>query len=521
MIPIGRRRSLAANPWDLASLAIALLPATFVIAMFSSSPLAPPGADAAHHATFARNIIESQWAYVPYSQFPSGGLPYEYPSLFDLSVALLVAGSGADLLATMETFVVALSVLSPLVMWRFLRRFFGGGPRDAFVGVAFVSLNWFVILKTMRDGSYGELMAAGVLLPLWLSFLWDRRDILAGGTLFAIVLTHNLTALLAFGCFAALLVDQALQRRWTRVRRIILAHTGVLVITGILVWPVYASYLLPVATGVAGGFPLIDLPSYIIIVTPVLFALGVLGIILLARVERWRFVALWTGAYAVLSRTSFASERIVREMGVPLAIGAAGLALWLMNHLRRDRGARLRPAAVALAVVVSLSTANGVAWLAVNSDPVTLQYIEPHQFAAYRWLAAHSNQSEAVLALASVDPYLPVFAPNDVFAVVNLRQGETLSIPDRELNIALVAALMNSSDATSKAVFSAHGIRWIVLSTPFLAPRWLAPEDVPFSRQAWNLTLEADPAYVLRHMETGPRGATRIIQIMPSGGSGP
>src|SRR5438309_11760908 len=106
MTTSGRRRWGSPNPWHLASLAASLIPAAFVIAMFSASVLVPPGGDPAHHATFARNILESQRAYVPYSQFPSGGLPYEYPSLFDLSVALLVAGTGASLLSAMEVLVV-------------------------------------------------------------------------------------------------------------------------------------------------------------------------------------------------------------------------------------------------------------------------------------------------------------------------------------------------------------------------------------------------------------------------------
>ncbi len=467
---ISRRRGwLPKNPWVLASLVLALVPAAFTIAMFS---------------------------------------------------ALLVAGSGADLLAVMQVFVVALAILSPLVMWRFLRRFFGGGPRDGFIAVALFSLNWFILLKTLRDGSYGEILAAGVLLPLWLSFLWDRREILAAGTLFGIVLAHNLTALLAFGCFAALLVDLILRRKWTRVRRIFLSHAVVLAITAALVWPVYASYFFPVTTGVAGGFPPIDPITYVVILTPILFVLGALGAGLLARVPRGRFVVLWITAYVVTSRTSFASERIARELGVPFAVGTAGFVLWLSRRVRQDGRGRTRPwAGATLAAVVVLAATNGVLLLAANSDPVTLEYVEPYQLAAYRWLAANSNDSEAVLGLAAGDPYLYYFVSNDVFQVVNLEQAQRLSAPDRDLNGALVAALMNYTNASSRLVFSAHGIRWIVLSTPFLPPRWLAPEDGPFIAQAWNLTLESDPGYVLRHVEMAPGGTTRILQIVTVGGA--
>src|SRR5207237_7887372 len=115
--------------------------------------------------TFAKDILESQRAFVAYSQFPAGGPMFEYPSLFDLSVALLVAGSGADLLSILEVYVVVLAVLSPLVMLRFLRRFFGGGARGAFIAVAFVALNWFVLVKAVMVGSYGELRAVGLRSP--------------------------------------------------------------------------------------------------------------------------------------------------------------------------------------------------------------------------------------------------------------------------------------------------------------------------------------------------------------------
>src|SRR5207249_10632528 len=121
------------NPCDPSSLAAAAVPALFIAAMFLTSPIVPPGADSAHHATFAKDILESQRAFVAYSQFPAGGPMFEYPSLFDLSVALLVAGSGADLLLIVVVYVVFLAALSPLVMSRFSRRFFAGGPRGAVI----------------------------------------------------------------------------------------------------------------------------------------------------------------------------------------------------------------------------------------------------------------------------------------------------------------------------------------------------------------------------------------------------
>jgi len=237
-----------------------------------------------------------------------------------------------------------------------------------------------------------------------------------------------------------------------------------------------------------------------------------------------RFVALWIAAYLVLSRTSFASERIARELSVPFAVGAAGLALWAMRFLlrrydRKDGQKMAVWAAATLAAVVSLTAANGIVSLATNSDPVTLEYIEPYQLAAYHWLEAHSNRSEAVLVLASADPFLSVFVPNDVFPIVNIQQAQRLSVPDRDLDIALVSALMNYTNASSRTVFAAHGIRWIVLSTPFFPPRWLAPDEVPFVRQAWNLTLDSDPAYRLPHSEVTPSGATRIFQIVAVGGT--
>jgi uncharacterized membrane protein YhdT len=508
-----------ANPWDLASLGASIVPAVFVIAMFLASPIAPPGADSAHHATFARNILESQYAFVPYSQFPSGGMGFEYPSLFDLSVALLVAGTGADLLGTMEALVVVLTLLSPLVTWRFLRRFFVGGSKDAFVAVALVSLNWFVLAKTVRDGSYGELLAAGVILPLWLSFMWDRRDLLAAGSLFAIVIAHNLTALLAFGTFLGFLVYFGLERKWGRIRRILAAHAAVVGLTALLVWPVYASYLLPVAGGTAGGFPVIDPFTYAVIVTPILFVFGIGGISVMIRDPRWRFMGLWLAAYAILSRTSFASERIAREMSIPLAVGTAGLVLRLVKDYDKRRSAG-RPSwrVVPLVAVVLLATTNGLLLLGLNTDPNTLRYLEPYQVEAYRWLADHSNSSKGALALASLDPFLSVFISNDVFPIVNPRQAETLSRPDRDLNAALVRALLNYSDPAYREVFASNGIEWIVLSSPFSSPVWLAPEDIPFIEQAWNLTLDSDPGYVLRHSVFYPTGSTRVFQIMPVGG---
>ena len=510
------------NPWDLASLAAAAVPALFIAAMFLTSPIVPPGADSAHHATFAKDILESQRAFVAYSQFPAGGPMFEYPSLFDLSVALLVAGSGADLLLIVEVYVVILAVLSPIVMWRFLRRFFGGGPRDAFIAVAFVALNWFVLAKTVRDGSYGELLAAGVMFPLWLSFLWDRRDLLAAGTLFAIVLTHNLTALLAFGTFVALLLYYALERQWTRIRRTVITHGAILGITAIILWPVYASYLFPVTSGIAGGFPVIDLFSYTVIISPVLFVIGGLGLGLVVRRSPGQFAGLWAAAYAALSRTSFASERIAREMSIPFAVGAAGLVIGLVGADRTGRIARRGRRVLPLAVVVVLTAANGLWGLASNTDPAALHYLEPYQLEAYRWLSSHSNSSEAVLALASVDPFLSVFVPNDVFPVVNLHQADRLSKPDRDMDIALVQALFNYTDTGLRGVFSANRIHWVVLSSPFPSPTWIAPEDIPFIQQAWDLRLDSDPGFMLRYSVTDVHGsAIRVFEIISSGGAGP
>ena len=500
--------------WDLAALAVCMIPAVFVAAMFLQVPGEPVGGDPATHAVIIREMLRSDQAYARYSQFPAGGLEAEYPALFDLIVALIVAATQVDIFTAMNATVVALSFLSPLCYWRFFRVFFPGRPQEAFVATLIVSVSWFELMKTVRDGSYGELLGAGVLLPLWLSFLWEKRVLLAGTTLFALVLTHNLSALLALGIFIAYLITEAAQKNWMSAKRAIAGHALVLVAMTPFAWSVYLSYVAAIASGTGGGFAVLGFESYPDLLTPFLLAFGIIAAISLARHPRERFFSLWTASYFALAQSNFGSERIVRNLSFPLAACLAVFTMILVPRIRHSlpqaRGAL--PAIVLSAIVVT-ATVNGLQQLATQSDPAIERYLQPHQLFAYEWLNSQPAPLGGILSIDAGDVYLPAFVASDVYGIYSQRWARTFSLPDRVLNEELRNALMTFNLSSSVQVFKAWGIRWIVLSTLPPPPVFVAPTERELILAAWALPLTDSPGYTLAHVQVSSVGVTRIIEI--------
>jgi hypothetical protein len=500
--------------WDLGAFAISFVPVAFVASMFLSSPIVPPGGDPAHHAYLVQQMLANQQAVAQYSQFPSNGATFEYPSLFDLATALVVVTTGLGVFAAMETLVTVLSFLSPLCYWRFFYRFLNGSSRDAFLACAMISLGWFAFLRTVRDGSYGEVLGAGVLLPLWVGFLWGERRILAPATFFAILITHNLSAAMAGAVLIAYVVTFALMRNRSRVLHAIDGHALMFLVTLIPFWSVYASYVLPIATGASGGYSVFGIGAYPDLLTWFLLGLGLLGAIVAARVPRDRFATIWVGLFLILSQTSFAAERFLRETAFPLAFGATLLAIRVEDQLRKSRrsdGPRL--ATVFLVGFMVAAALNGLPQLSANADPKAEYYLQPHQLQAYEWLENRTALGQAVLSVYAADPYLAPFVPVAVYGIVSLNYSSSLSSPDRALNAQLLTALFNFSSSGSLATFRTFGIRWILVSTPAPKPIFTLPSELSLIRQALFLPFTLSGNYTIAGTWFSSVGFTRIVEV--------
>ncbi len=502
-------------PFLFATIALALLPASFVAWMFVSAPsFAPPGTDPGHHAYLAQHMLDTQRAFALYSQFPANGANFEYPALFDLATALVMVLTGASAFVAMESLVTVMAFVSVLCYSRFFRLFLNGSSREALVATAILALSWFVFLRTIRDGAYGELLGGGILLPLWLTFLWGERWILAPATFFVILITHNLSAAIAGAGFLAYLITAALMRNRGLIVRVTGGHVAMVLVTLVPFWSLYASYVSPVAGGTAGIFPVFGIESYPDLLSPFLLFAGIVGGIRVSTSPRSRFVTIWIVLLFVLALSSFSSERILRELSFPLAFATALLALRLEKWVR-SQGLR-RPETIAAAIVATviiLAAVNGLPRLAANSDPSAQYYLQPHQILAYTWLASRTGAGEAVLTIYVADPYLAPTVSASVYGIVSTNYSSTLSRSDHTLNDLLKGTLFNFSLPSSLATFRSYGFRWIVLSTPAPDPIWTLPSEVPLIRDALRLSFTSSPAYRDAGTWVSSTGYTRIVEI--------
>ena len=314
----------------------------------------PVGTDAAVHLTMITKILHGEQHL-----FVDG-----YPQGFHYLVAGLVRLTGLSPVS-MVVGLMPLLALASVAAIGYLAWVVAGG-RAALITVLLSLTVTVYPLSGFLDGTYPNLLAGALLAPLCLAFFLQslRRETtpqLLGFLMIglAIIVTHHLTAawlscLMALFFMILAIRDIVINRQPARSffgRKIVWLSGGLLILTGLIYWPILIGPLL--ARRVVGGSLASVFGSYLShplgfgqyreFIGDIPWALGGIGLAWLVagrspvgKYERLLLV-LWTLFLFLLSRSSWVGlpSRFARELALPLLLISA---IWLAEISRQITG---------------------------------------------------------------------------------------------------------------------------------------------------------------------------------------
>lgn len=472
-------------------MAVSVVPIWYICnLLFHSSALI--GADPANHVAWIRQIVESKDLLIPLSQFyfDDPGTAY-YPPLLHMIVAGLHFITRLEILDALKLFMLLVFILGQLSYALLSIKLANKNIVKGIFIYFTLSFSMALLLKTMRDGSYGEIFAFWFLLPVFVHCLLGRRVIWSALLLGAILAT-NIPA--TFGTAAlvlAFLLHYAAGREWDKVKFI----AKVVIIAMALASPVlYYVYFLTAKYTLQGGLePYGDSPvvgystEYL-----ALFSVGLLctiGILLFYR--QWRWLALWSALYLIIVYSpilSNISERFLRELCVPLSF-SAGIVLYDVMKMAADKisGSRfwsslkikLQPEIALLIILAVAIVFSGMPYMASESDPQVEDYFTPLKLEAYQWLNEQTTGQEVgIVTISTIDPWAKVYVNSRVWEVLSPSvSAKLLGADDVLINDDVAISVMPPPNPDA---LSERNISYIILSTP-LPGRWYEPENKEFA----------------------------------------
>ena len=157
------------------SIIISIIPTYYVFQLLFHSPLSLPGVDAPEHIAMVRWMLETKNFFVPY---PKSFLTNEnvgyYPALWQGIIAILNRFTSIKEVVLIRYFISSIFLLGAFSYWLFLRELFKGKPFKIFFIYSILIINIAPIIKSIRDGIYGQTIVMWFLLPIFLFFILRR-----------------------------------------------------------------------------------------------------------------------------------------------------------------------------------------------------------------------------------------------------------------------------------------------------------------------------------------------------------
>lgn len=470
-----------------------------VFQVLLSTPTVPPGADPSNHVSFALFIFKTGSPLIPYSQFTqlrittdawTGGY---YPSLFHIFMAL----TARALFGTMPnweqvTQIMRLSVfvgyMAGLLGFMFLSKKLleSRSVMSSCLLFGLIMYGSSPLLKTLRDGSYGEIIALWTLLPFALLFVYNKNRVASGIVIAAIIATHNLSAIIVsiilLSVIAYSFLNRSLRDRLGFPAKLLAAIVISLVLSVPSLFYFYLSTVTVVATGSSGvsqPYQLALLPG---LLGPVLTLGGAVGgvmLLVLKRREGW--LAIWALSMILLSQTPIFGERFAREVYLPLALSLGVLMASLPELLDRSRPELLKfaskrwvgmsvsrkkfLAAVVLGILLIGYATSNIYAITDLTQPSQEYYFSDTQRQAYEFLSRTVNIGDGIVLFAGMDNWLiPMLQDRAVLFNVLPPNGSSLSAADRIIDQQIFGILLQPELANMTILkFNLH---YIVLSSP-------------------------------------------------------
>jgi hypothetical protein len=511
---------------------VSAIPFWYVFTLLFSSTLTLPGVDPTQHVAIMRWMINSKSVLVPYSQFflTDVNVGY-YPAFWQGFIALVHVLTGVNEVDLMRYFIFAVFLLGAFMYW-FLSKELSDGDNAKGVFIYFVLLfNIALVAKSLRDGTYGEIIAMWFLFPLFLLSFLRRKTLYSVLALIAIIAIHNLSAMMAGLLVLSFLIMYCLHKEWQKAKFTFKILALALALSSPLLYYNYFLTFLGVITysnrSYLSGLDAFNFFIMPLLLTELTFYVGITCLMLISVFyKRYRWLPLWFSMYMIV-QFLFVQERFVREMCIPLAL-SMGIVLYdiakkasqytkikLAYKGQVKEYNFLTNAKVKLLILLLLSLTiayNGVTHIALESAPEVMDYFTQNKADAYNWLNNHTTSADATLILRGLDSWARVYLKDSVYEVWSPAEQKYLSIPDRKVNDELTSALLNPFSPEANSTFRKYNISYFILSSP-LTGRWYPIETTTFAETLLKTDYENSSFYERIYNVTKGDETIKIYEI--------
>jgi hypothetical protein len=498
----------------LVFLAVSAIPFWYVFSLLFSSPSTLPGVDPAQHVAIMRWMINSKSVLVPYSQFflTDASVGY-YPAFWQGFIALVHVLTGVNEVDLMRYFILVVFFLGVYAYWLLSKELSEGDSLKGVFIYFVLSFSIALIVKSLRDGIYGEIIAMWLLFPLFLLSFLRGKTLYSVLALIVIIAIHNLSAMMTGLLVLSFLIMYCLHKDWQKAKFTLKILALALALSSPLLYYNYFLTFLGVITDSARSyssglyaFNFFIMPSFLSDLT---FYVGITCLVLISIFYRhYRWLPLWFSTY-MIAQFFFVQERFVREMCIPLAL-SMGIVLYdiakkASQHTKIKLAYKGRVKEYSLPknvkveslilILLSFTVAyNGVIHIALESTPEVTNYFTQNKADAYNWLNNHTTSADATLILRDLDSWARVYLRDTVYEVWSPAEQKYLSIPDRKVNDELTGALLNPFSPEANSTFRKYNISYFILSSP-LTGRWYTIETKTFAEALLKTDYENSSFY--------------------------
>jgi len=489
-----------------------------------------PGSDPANHALYILRIIRLKSVLIPSSQFLINDYSFGYypPFLhiFFSGLHLLTQTSIIDLMRFFMFFIFLFGEVNYMFLSKKLAN------KNSIRGLLIYSIlafNTAPIIKTLRDGCYGEIFAMWFLFPLFISSLLSRRSLWSILIFVVIVWSNNLSTIMVGALLLSFILSHMINREWQNLRFILKVIIAVIILAAPALYYFYLPKIINTLQFGEGSQRILAFSEYSIHLTELTLYTGLISLLVtMLLYRRFRWLPLWFGLYILLANLSFSSSRVVREMTVPLslsigvflcnfvktfmnkiAINATSIKRSIEDFLLKSKKVQIG----LLALLVIIFANNGIALIASEAEPVILDYGTSLKVDAYQWLHNKSMANgKGVIIIKNLDPWAKVYVNSKVYEIYPPSISEWLSLTDRSINNELAYSLLNPFNSNAIEMFCKYDISYIILSTP-LQGRWYPDGVINFANTLLNIKYESTPLCELIYYQATHDEMIKIYEI--------
>lgn len=541
----------------------------------------PSGGDPADHAIFVLEILKTGDPLIPYTQFP--GIVERsledisktyYPSFLHLVFSaftkvfeLFESDLPRSVISSMTSVMFVSYIIGVLgycllikaiteklmtsLKYSFLYGYLKGFTSNKNIILFLLLLLTFSIfiystasiLKTFRDGGYGEIFSMWTILPFYLMGLLTRKFVLSGILIGVIASTHNISFVMAlmvtFSYFITLLAARDFK---------LIKQSRIFFIVGFICsLPAIVLFYLPLflatsseSTGLAGALLTWTRADIVEQVTPILYYIGLISMccLLLINYKATGWITGWIVIYLIPFHLNLLFlERLAREISIPLGL-ASGIfvssIIFVLLNTRHFESLKVKlfKNSVAkhymnLAIVIAACSVLIPTYYAVfdeklweDSDPLRIYYSsnaieEANQFLTQTTVKQNPNidtHNETIL-LYGINPWLKplTFSKYRVLEVESEDLENGLGLADRILNRQFRSVIENPNSNESIEILNKYNVRYLYFSD-ILPDRWYTDEQRKIGDKfSYFATYYNGRIYNLNKQITGDQG--ELIEI--------